>query len=77
MKLCKEEVQLEMQKMKACPDLVCSRCISYNCKSGDIHSAQLNYITKHTVYYHNDGYFRVRFASIDDRDEVLYSGPQC
>ncbi|KAK4713244.1 hypothetical protein R3W88_019151 [Solanum pinnatisectum] len=27
------------------------------------------------VYYHNDGYFVMRFSSTEDRDEVLFSGP--
>ncbi|KAK4709754.1 hypothetical protein R3W88_004267 [Solanum pinnatisectum] len=27
------------------------------------------------TYHHNDGYFLVRFANLDDRNEVLYSGP--
>ncbi|KAH0717608.1 hypothetical protein KY285_013639 [Solanum tuberosum] len=34
-----------------------------------------NYITKPKVYYHNDGYFFVKFTMLDDRDEVLYAGP--
>lgn len=32
-------------------------------------------VSKPKVYYHNDGYFLVRFANVDDRNEVLYSGP--
>ncbi|KAH0776401.1 hypothetical protein KY290_007812 [Solanum tuberosum] len=36
---------------------------------------QVNTISKPKVYYHNDGYFLVRFASMDDRNKVLYSGP--
>ncbi|TMW81652.1 hypothetical protein EJD97_008480 [Solanum chilense] len=35
----------------------------------------VNTVSKPKVYYHNDGYFLVRFASLDDRNEVLYSGP--
>lgn len=31
-------------------------------------------VSKPKVYYHNDGYFLVRFANVDDRNEVLYSG---
>lgn len=34
-----------------------------------------NYIAKPKVYYNNEGYFVVKFASIGDRDEVLCSGP--
>uniref|UniRef100_M1BIT4 Endonuclease/exonuclease/phosphatase n=1 Tax=Solanum tuberosum TaxID=4113 RepID=M1BIT4_SOLTU len=36
---------------------------------------QVNTVSKPKVYYHNDGYFLVRFANLDDRNEVLYSGP--
>ncbi|KAH0696290.1 hypothetical protein KY290_013643 [Solanum tuberosum] len=36
---------------------------------------QVNTISKPEVYYHNDGYFLVRFSSLDDRNEVLYSFP--
>ncbi|KAH0665545.1 uncharacterized protein [Solanum tuberosum] len=36
---------------------------------------QVNTVSKPKVYYHNDGYFLVRFACLDDRNEVLYSGP--
>ncbi|KAG5596152.1 hypothetical protein H5410_037384 [Solanum commersonii] len=35
---------------------------------------QINTVSRPKVYYHNDGYFLVRFASVDDRNEVLYSG---
>ncbi|KAK6774054.1 hypothetical protein RDI58_029293 [Solanum bulbocastanum] len=37
---------------------------------------QVNTVSKPKVYYHNDGYSLVRFASLDDKNEVLYSGPQ-
>ena len=37
---------------------------------------QVNTISKPKVYYHNDGYFLVRSVNLDDRNEVLYSGPQ-
>lgn len=36
---------------------------------------QVNTVSKPKVYYHNDGYFLVRLANLDDRNEVLYSGP--
>ncbi|KAG5576040.1 hypothetical protein H5410_056174 [Solanum commersonii] len=36
---------------------------------------QVNTVSKPKVYYHNDGYFLVKFASVDDRNEVLYSRP--
>ncbi|KAH0653160.1 hypothetical protein KY290_031447 [Solanum tuberosum] len=35
---------------------------------------EVNTVSRPKVYYHNDGYFLVRFASVDDRNEVLYSG---
>lgn len=38
-------------------------------------AAQWNFASKPKIYYHNDGYFIVKFQSIEDRDEVLYSGP--
>lgn len=34
-----------------------------------------NYIAKSKVYYHNEGFFLVKFGSIEDKDEVLFSGP--
>ncbi|PHU21974.1 hypothetical protein BC332_07081 [Capsicum chinense] len=33
-----------------------------------------NYIAKPKVYYHNDGYFLVKFGSAEDRDKVMYAG---
>ncbi|KAH0706289.1 hypothetical protein KY289_011365 [Solanum tuberosum] len=36
---------------------------------------QVNTMSKPKVYYHNDAYFLVRFANMDDRNKVLYSGP--
>lgn len=36
---------------------------------------QVNTVNKPKVYYHNDGYFLERFACLDERNEVLYSGP--
>lgn len=38
-------------------------------------ATQVNTVSKPKVYYHNDGYFLVRFTSLDDRNELLYSGP--
>ncbi|XP_019232866.1 PREDICTED: uncharacterized protein LOC109213514 [Nicotiana attenuata] len=34
-----------------------------------------NFVTKPKVYYRNEGYFVVKFSSIEERNEVLYSGP--
>lgn len=36
---------------------------------------QVNTVSRPKVYNHNDGYFLVRFASVDNRNEVLCSGP--
>ncbi|KAK6773868.1 hypothetical protein RDI58_029107 [Solanum bulbocastanum] len=36
---------------------------------------QVNTVSKPKVYYHNDGYFLVRFDNMDDKNEVLYSEP--
>ncbi|KAH0689391.1 hypothetical protein KY289_016749 [Solanum tuberosum] len=38
-------------------------------------ATQVNTVSKPKVYYHNDGYFLVQFNSMDDRNELLYSGP--
>ncbi|KAH0636028.1 hypothetical protein KY290_036423 [Solanum tuberosum] len=38
-------------------------------------AAYWNYIVKPKVYYHNDGYFLVKFTTLEDRDEVFYAGP--
>lgn len=36
---------------------------------------QWNFSTNPKIFYHNDGYFLARFNNIDDKNEVLYSGP--
>ncbi|XP_019267318.1 PREDICTED: uncharacterized protein LOC109244650 [Nicotiana attenuata] len=33
------------------------------------------YSAKPQIYYHNEDYFIIRFSSIEERDQVLYSGP--
>ncbi|XP_019242636.1 PREDICTED: uncharacterized protein LOC109222774 [Nicotiana attenuata] len=33
------------------------------------------YSTKPQIYYHNEDYFIIRFSSIEERDQILYSGP--
>lgn len=37
--------------------------------------AQGNFKTKPQIYYHNEDYFVTRFDSMEERNEVLYSGP--
>lgn len=32
-------------------------------------------MSKLKVYYHNDGFFVVKFRSVEEWNEVLYSGP--
>lgn len=34
-----------------------------------------NFVSKPTVFYHDDGYFLVKLNSMEDRDQVLSSGP--
>ncbi|XP_059315396.1 uncharacterized protein LOC132066006 [Lycium ferocissimum] len=36
---------------------------------------QWNNVAKPEIYYHNDGYFLVKFATKEDHELVLYSGP--
>ncbi|XP_009782929.1 uncharacterized protein [Nicotiana sylvestris] len=36
---------------------------------------QWNLVAKLSIYLHNDGYFVVKFAAMEDRDVMLYSGP--
>lgn len=38
-------------------------------------AAQWNFVSKPKVYYHNDGYFVIRFNNLEERNEVRYSGP--
>ncbi|PHU04274.1 hypothetical protein BC332_25096 [Capsicum chinense] len=38
-------------------------------------ATHMNNVSKPKVYYHNDDYFLVKFASMDDHNELLYSGP--
>lgn len=37
--------------------------------------SQWNFVTKPKIYFHNDGYFVVKFNNVKDRDDVLMSGP--
>ncbi|XP_019239041.1 PREDICTED: uncharacterized protein LOC109219080 [Nicotiana attenuata] len=30
---------------------------------------------KPQIYYHNEGYFVIRFSNLEERDQILYSGP--
>lgn len=36
---------------------------------------QVNTVSKPKIYYHNDGYFLIKFVSLDDKNEALYLGP--
>ncbi|XP_075081709.1 uncharacterized protein LOC107826912 [Nicotiana tabacum] len=33
------------------------------------------FLVKPQIYYHNDDYFVIRFSNVEERDQVLYSGP--
>ncbi|KAL2921508.1 Chlorophenol O-methyltransferase [Bienertia sinuspersici] len=34
-----------------------------------------NFVSKPTIFLHDEGYFLIRFVSKEDRDEVFFSGP--
>nr|XP_016506018.1 PREDICTED: uncharacterized protein LOC107823827 [Nicotiana tabacum] len=73
--LCKEEIEVETQKWKLALILyVVGGSPTIGAMERYIASVW-NFVSKPKVYFHNDGYFVVRFNSIKDRDEVLYSGP--
>lgn len=38
-------------------------------------AGQWNFVAKPEIYYHNEGYYMILFDSIEDRNEVVYSGP--
>lgn len=38
-------------------------------------SFELNQVRKPKVFLYEEGYFLVKFESISDRNEILYSGP--
>nr|XP_009591529.1 uncharacterized protein LOC104088537 [Nicotiana tomentosiformis] len=73
--LCKEEIKKETQKWKQALILyVVGGSPTIGVMERYIASVW-NFVAKPKVYFHNDGYFVVRFNSIEDRDEVMYSGP--
>ncbi|XP_075076839.1 uncharacterized protein LOC142163451 [Nicotiana tabacum] len=73
--LCKEEVEEETQKWKQALILyIVGEAPTIGVMERYIALAR-NFTAKPKVYFHNDGYFVVRFNSIEDRDEMLYSGP--
>lgn len=37
--------------------------------------AQWNFVAKPKIYYHNEGYFVIKFNTMEDRNEVIFSGP--
>ncbi|XP_075110496.1 uncharacterized protein LOC142181498 [Nicotiana tabacum] len=37
-------------------------------------ASQWNFVSRPKVYYHNDGFFVVKFRNVEERNEVLYSG---
>ncbi|XP_009769130.1 uncharacterized protein LOC107815188 [Nicotiana tabacum] len=73
--LCKEENEEETQKRKFALILyVVGGSPTVDTMESYIASVW-NFVAKPKVYFYNDGYFMVRFNSIEDMDEVLYSGP--
>ncbi|XP_019260265.1 PREDICTED: uncharacterized protein LOC109238288 [Nicotiana attenuata] len=73
--LCKEEIEEETQKWKLALILyVVGGSPTIGAMERYIASVW-NFVAKPKVYFRDDGYFVVRFNSIEDRDEVLYSGP--
>ncbi|XP_060195465.1 uncharacterized protein LOC132624755 [Lycium barbarum] len=38
-------------------------------------ASQWDFASKPAIYYHNDGYFVIKFHCCDDRDQVMRSGP--
>ncbi|XP_019260681.1 PREDICTED: uncharacterized protein LOC109238650 [Nicotiana attenuata] len=73
--LCKEEIEEETQKWKLALILyVVGGSPTIGAMERYIASVW-NFVAKPKAYFHNDGYFVVRFNSIEDRDEVLYLGP--
>ncbi|KAH0709082.1 hypothetical protein KY284_010509 [Solanum tuberosum] len=73
--LCKDEVELETVRWKHALILYVVGADPTIAAVERYISAQWNYIAKPKVFYHNDGYFLVRFNSFKDRGELLYSGP--
>lgn len=39
-------------------------------------SNRWNMVEKPKIYYHNEGYFVVKFMNLADRNKMLYLGPQ-
>ncbi|XP_019256569.1 PREDICTED: uncharacterized protein LOC109235000 [Nicotiana attenuata] len=73
--LCKEEIEEETLKWKQALILYVVGGIPTIGATERYIASVWKFIAKPKVYFHNDGYFMVRFNSIEDRDEVLYSGP--
>ncbi|XP_060210241.1 uncharacterized protein LOC132637115 [Lycium barbarum] len=38
-------------------------------------ASEWNFVSKPTIYYHNEGYFVIKLNTLEERNEVLYSGP--
>ncbi|KAK4720322.1 hypothetical protein R3W88_018660 [Solanum pinnatisectum] len=71
--LCKVEVELETQKWE---QVLILYVVGTEPTIATLERyIEANYIVKPKVYYHNDGYFLVKFTTLEDRDEVFYAGP--
>ncbi|WMV45435.1 hypothetical protein MTR67_038820 [Solanum verrucosum] len=73
--LCKAEVELEMQKWEQALILYVVGAEPTIAALERYIVANWTYIVKPKVYCHNDGYFLVKFTTLEDRDEVFYAGP--
>lgn len=54
--------------------LICHWRFPINRSSGEISHNTLETCRKAQIYYHNGDYFIIRFKSMEERNEVLYSG---
>ncbi|KAG5581707.1 hypothetical protein H5410_052334 [Solanum commersonii] len=75
--LCKVEVHLETQRWEHALVLYVEGVEPTIAAIERYITANWNYIAKPKVYYHNDGYFLVKFTMLEDKDEVLYAGFIC
>ncbi|WMV24159.1 hypothetical protein MTR67_017544 [Solanum verrucosum] len=71
----KDEVNLEIQKWNsALIAYFIDDVPGYNTLTRYINQFWTNAV-KPKVFYHKEGYYVIRFASIDDMNQILYSGP--
>lgn len=73
--LSKEEVEQEIEKWKLALILYVMGADPTIVALEGFISTHWNFALKPKIFYHNDGYFVVRFNCVENTDEVLYSGP--